>query len=133
MTPTGFTPEQLSYLRDQLLGRLATLDEQHAPQVVPVGLLVDEQTGVSVGLRPSNRRWTAVSAKASRDPALRVLLTDADSAVDDANQSYRRRRRHSTSLATSGVGTTVRSRLRSAGVFSRRPSRISCSLQGIGV
>ncbi|MGN6868550.1 MAG: PPOX class F420-dependent oxidoreductase [Solirubrobacteraceae bacterium] len=46
MTPTGFTPEQLSYLRTQPIGRLATVDEQHAPQVVPVGFFVDEQTGV---------------------------------------------------------------------------------------
>ena len=45
MTPVGFTPEQLSYLRDQRLGRLATVDEQHAPQVVPVGFFVDERTG----------------------------------------------------------------------------------------
>jgi pyridoxamine 5'-phosphate oxidase family protein len=50
MTPTGFTPEELSYLRDQPLGRLATVDEQHVPQVVPVGFFVDEQTGeVSIG------------------------------------------------------------------------------------
>src|SRR6059058_635404 len=50
MTPAGFTPEELGYLRDQPLGRLATVDEQHAPQVVPVGFFVDEQTGdVSIG------------------------------------------------------------------------------------
>ena len=50
MTPTRFTPVELSYLRDQRLGRLATVDEQHAPQVVPVGFFVDEQTGdVAIG------------------------------------------------------------------------------------
>ena len=50
MTPTGFTPEELSYLRDQPLGRLATVDERHAPQVVPVGFFDDEGTGeVSIG------------------------------------------------------------------------------------
>jgi pyridoxamine 5'-phosphate oxidase family protein len=50
MTRTRFTPEELSYLRDQRLGRLATVDEQHAPQVVPVGFFVEEQTGeVSIG------------------------------------------------------------------------------------
>ena|SRR2546423_1362471 len=50
MTPARFTAEELSYLRDQPLGRLATVDEQHAPQVVPVGFFVDEQTGdVSIG------------------------------------------------------------------------------------
>jgi pyridoxamine 5'-phosphate oxidase family protein len=50
MTPVRFAPEELSYLRDQRLGRLATVDEQHAPQVVPVGFFVDEDTGdVSIG------------------------------------------------------------------------------------
>ena len=50
MTPARFTAEELSYLREQRLGRLATVDEQHAPQVVPVGFFVDEQTGdVSIG------------------------------------------------------------------------------------
>jgi len=50
MTPVRFTPAELRYLRDQPLGRLATVDEQHAPQVVPVGFFVDEQTGeVSIG------------------------------------------------------------------------------------
>src|SRR6185312_13730393 len=50
MTRTRFTPEQLSYLRDQPLGRLATVDERHAPQVVPVGFFVDEQTSeVAIG------------------------------------------------------------------------------------
>jgi pyridoxamine 5'-phosphate oxidase family protein len=50
MTPPRFTPGELGYLRGQPLGRLATVDEQHAPQVVPVGFFVDEQTGdVSIG------------------------------------------------------------------------------------
>jgi pyridoxamine 5'-phosphate oxidase family protein len=50
MAPARFAPDELSYLRDQRLGRLATVDEQHAPQVVPVGFFVDEQTGVvSIG------------------------------------------------------------------------------------
>ena len=50
MAPARFTAEELGYLRDQRLGRLATVDEQHAPQVVPVGFFVDEQTGdVSIG------------------------------------------------------------------------------------
>jgi pyridoxamine 5'-phosphate oxidase family protein len=65
MARTGFTPEQLSYLRDQPLGRLATVDEQHAPQVVPVGFFVDERTGVvSVGGRAlgSTRKFRNVEA-----------------------------------------------------------------------
>ncbi len=32
-----FTPNEIEYLRTQLLGRLATVDETGAPHVVPVG------------------------------------------------------------------------------------------------
>ena len=35
MTPTGFTAEELSYLRDQRLGRLATVDEPNDSAVIP--------------------------------------------------------------------------------------------------
>lgn len=50
MASARFAPDELSYLREQRLGRLATVDEEHAPQVVPVGFFVDEQTGdVSIG------------------------------------------------------------------------------------
>ena len=50
MAPARFAPDELSYLRDQRIGRLATVDEQHEPQVVPVGFVIDEQTGhVSIG------------------------------------------------------------------------------------
>jgi len=50
MTSARFTAEELAYLRGQPLGRLATVDEQHAPQVVPVGFFLDEQTGgLSIG------------------------------------------------------------------------------------
>ncbi len=65
MTRTRFTPEELSYLRDQRLGRLATVDEQHAPQVVPVGFFVDERTcevsigGIALG---STRKFRNVEA-----------------------------------------------------------------------
>jgi pyridoxamine 5'-phosphate oxidase family protein len=65
MTRTRFTPEELRYLRDQPLGRLATVDEQHAPQVVPVGFFVDEQTGqISIGgiAMGSTRKFRNVEA-----------------------------------------------------------------------
>lgn len=67
MAPARFAPDELSYLRDQRLGRLATVDE-HAPQVVPVGFFIDEQTGhVSVGgtALGSTRKFRNV---ASTDP-----------------------------------------------------------------
>ena len=65
MTPTAFTPDELDYLRGQRLGRLATVDEQHAPQVVPVGFFVDERTedvligGIALG---STRKFRNVEA-----------------------------------------------------------------------
>src|SRR5581483_289975 len=65
MTAARFAPEELNYLRGQLLGRLATVDERHAPQVVPVGFFVDEQTGdVSIGGRAlgSTRKFRNVEA-----------------------------------------------------------------------
>ena len=55
----------MGYLRDQRLGRLATVDEQHAPQVVPVGFFIDEQTGqVSIGgtALASTRKFRNVEA-----------------------------------------------------------------------
>jgi pyridoxamine 5'-phosphate oxidase family protein len=44
MTPR-FTPDELAYLRGQMLGRLATVDANGAPQNNPVGFLVDSETG----------------------------------------------------------------------------------------
>jgi pyridoxamine 5'-phosphate oxidase family protein len=41
----AFTPEELGYLRSQMLGRLATVDPGGAPQANPVGFLLDEQAG----------------------------------------------------------------------------------------
>jgi pyridoxamine 5'-phosphate oxidase family protein len=44
-----FTDAQLDYLRSQLLGRLATVDADGAPQNNPVGFRVDEAHRVLVG------------------------------------------------------------------------------------
>jgi pyridoxamine 5'-phosphate oxidase family protein len=44
MTPR-FTQEELDYLHDQLLGRLATVDGSGEPQNNPVGFLIDEDAG----------------------------------------------------------------------------------------
>ncbi len=40
-----FTEEELSYLRGQRLGRLATVDRAGAPQNNPVGFFIDDNTG----------------------------------------------------------------------------------------
>ena len=52
MTPeiTSFTSRELTYLGQQRIGRLATVDGRHAPQVVPVGYAVNGATGeISIG------------------------------------------------------------------------------------
>ena len=51
MAPTAtFSPAQLSYLRTQRLGRLATVDSSGAPQNNPVGFFVDDENGeISIG------------------------------------------------------------------------------------
>src|SRR5262249_37374923 len=40
-----FTESELSYLRTQRLGRLATVDRAGAPQNNPVGFFIDDDTG----------------------------------------------------------------------------------------
>lgn len=39
---TTFSDKELAYLKGQRLGRLATVDDQNAPHVVPVGFRVSE-------------------------------------------------------------------------------------------
>jgi len=41
----SFTPDELTYLNDQRLGRLATVDAAGAPQNNPVGFVIDAATG----------------------------------------------------------------------------------------
>ena len=46
-----FTDAQLSYLRSQLLGRLATVDAAGGPQNNPVGFRIDEEHRILIGGR----------------------------------------------------------------------------------
>jgi pyridoxamine 5'-phosphate oxidase family protein len=78
MTRARFAPEELGYLREQPLGRLATVDEQHEPQVVPVGFFVDEQTGeVSIGgiSLGSTRKFRNVEATGRAAPVIDDLAS----------------------------------------------------------
>ena len=55
-----FTPAELAYLRDQKLGRLATVGPDGAPQVRPVNFAVDEESGTIdvAGYRnPGSQKW----------------------------------------------------------------------------
>ena len=45
-----FTPEEIAYLQSQRLGRLATVDKQGDPHVVPVGFRYNpEQDSIDIG------------------------------------------------------------------------------------
>ncbi len=43
---SGFTQKEVEYLREQRLGRLATVSASGRPHVVPVGFRVDPELGV---------------------------------------------------------------------------------------
>lgn len=73
-----FTSRELTYLRDQQIGRLATVDGRHAPQVVPVGYSVDEATGeISIGgtALGSSRKFRNVQA----NPQAALVVDDVTS------------------------------------------------------
>ncbi|WP_028931344.1 PPOX class F420-dependent oxidoreductase [Pseudonocardia asaccharolytica] len=75
MTTTVFTSAELGYLREQPLGRLATLGPDGSPQVRPVGFYIDEQTGtIDVGGldNPSTQKWRNVS----RDGRVSLVVDD---------------------------------------------------------
>jgi pyridoxamine 5'-phosphate oxidase family protein len=58
-----FTSAELAYLQGQRLGRLATIGPDGAPQVRPVGFVVDADTGtVDIQGRdnPSTQKWRNV-------------------------------------------------------------------------
>jgi pyridoxamine 5'-phosphate oxidase family protein len=78
-TTSVFTPAELAYLRGQRLARLGTIGPDGAPQVRPVGFVVDEEAGTIdiPGLdNPATQKWRNVV----RDG--RVSLVVDDVAVD---------------------------------------------------
>jgi pyridoxamine 5'-phosphate oxidase family protein len=74
MTRT-FTDAELAYLRGQRLARLATIGPGGAPQVRPVGFLVDPETGTIdiPGLNnPETQKWRNVE----RDGRVSLIVDD---------------------------------------------------------
>jgi pyridoxamine 5'-phosphate oxidase family protein len=70
-----FTPAELAYLRGQPLARLATIGPDGAPQVRPVGFVVDPETGTIdiPGLdNPSTQKWRNVV----RDGRVSLVVDD---------------------------------------------------------
>jgi pyridoxamine 5'-phosphate oxidase family protein len=102
-TRIDLNPTERAYLRDQPLGRLATVDADGAPQNSPVGVFLDEETGdivIGGGAMGATRKFRNVQANAqvalviddlvSRDPwtvrglevrGTAVALSDVDPPV----------------------------------------------------
>lgn len=75
MRMTVFTPAELDYLGGQQLARLATIGPDGAPQVRPVGFVVDAETGTIdiPGLdNPSSQKWRNVV----RDGRVALVVDD---------------------------------------------------------
>jgi len=72
---TAFTDKEITYLREQRLGRLATVGENAAPHVVPVGFRVDPEAGViDVGGHGLSRskKWRDLKA----NPRVAIVIDD---------------------------------------------------------
>ncbi len=63
---TELLPAELSYLRGQRLGRLATVDGRGRPQVNPVGFFLNPDGTVDIGgyAMGSTRKWRNIAANA---------------------------------------------------------------------
>ncbi len=72
-----FTSEELEYLRSRPLGRLATVDSNGAPQVVPVGFVLDGDGQVLIGgtAMGKTRKFRNVRA----DPRVAFVVDDVPS------------------------------------------------------
>ncbi|MEV4612548.1 PPOX class F420-dependent oxidoreductase [Kitasatospora sp. NPDC049258] len=77
-----FTPEELSYLATQQLGRLATSGPGGAPQVRPVGFRLNEDGTVDIGgpRMAASRKYR----NAARDPRVSFLVDDLTPPDDPA-------------------------------------------------
>jgi len=72
---SAFTHEEITYLRGQRLGRLATVGEDSSPHVVPVGFRLDPEAGViDVGGRGLSRskKWRDLKA----NPRVAIVIDD---------------------------------------------------------
>ncbi len=74
-TVTALTDIERAYLRDQPLGRLATVDASGAPQNSPVGVFLDEESGdivVGGGAMGGTRKFRNVQS----NPHVAVVVDD---------------------------------------------------------
>ena len=113
--PARPTPDELAYLLStRLLARLATVDAQGQPHVVPVGWSYDEQSGAfDIGGRAleTTRKWRNVQAQP------RAALV-----IDDVLPPWRPRAVHVQGPAETLVADPV---ARTPAVIRLLPSRIT--------
>jgi pyridoxamine 5'-phosphate oxidase family protein len=70
-----FSDKELEYLKDQRLGRLATVDENNAPYVVPVGFrLSEDRDAIDVGGHGLGRSKKYRNLKAN--PKVAIVIDD---------------------------------------------------------
>ncbi|HKH10845.1 MAG TPA: PPOX class F420-dependent oxidoreductase [Rubrobacter sp.] len=72
---SGFTRGEVEYMRDQQLGRLATVDESGRPHVVPVGFRYNPELGV-VDVRGRNLGATKKFRDVARTGRVALVVDD---------------------------------------------------------
>src|SRR5947207_1458840 len=76
-TMSAFTDMELEYLRGQRLGRLATVGQDGAPHVVPVGFRLDAATGtIEIGGHgfSNSKKWRDLQA----NPRVAFVIDDLE-------------------------------------------------------
>lgn len=80
MARTIFTPAELEYLSSQRLGRIATVNAQGNPRVVPTGFAVNENRGtIELGGRDVARTRRAEDIR--QNPEVALVIDDIDDPV----------------------------------------------------
>jgi pyridoxamine 5'-phosphate oxidase family protein len=70
-----FSERQRAFLKEQRLGRLATVDDQGRPHVVPVGFWV-EPDGAAIGVGGHDLAATKKFRDARRHPDVAIVIDD---------------------------------------------------------
>ena len=70
----AFSQKELEYLREQVLGRLATVSRKQTPQLTPIGFAADEERIFS-----SIRRDSVKTRNIRRNPKVSFVVDDAPS------------------------------------------------------
>ncbi len=75
MARTTFTPSEIAYLDSQMLGRIATVDRDGAPRVVPTGFRYNPDTG-TIDLGGLDLARTRRFADVQANPQVAIVIDD---------------------------------------------------------